>query len=653
MPLRSAGLRTLFGGAALATAGLLVAGLPAFIVLDQIYPPDLSRVAQAGAEVLDRNGRTLVMLPAPGGVWRLKTTPADVSPAFLRLLLHTEDQHFRSHDGIYLPALLRAAAQWLQAGHVVSGGSTLTMQVARLLEPRPRTVRSKLIELFRAVQLEKRLSKDEILGIWLTLAPYGGNLEGVRAGAWAWFGQHSDTLDAAQSALLVAIPRRPEALRPDRHPSAAGRLRDRLLADAVERAEPLPTRRTTFPRHAAAALRSVVAAADGDRLRSTLDLPLQDAVERTLAERLRAAPSHVSLAVIVVDGATREVRAIASGDGSPGRGGALDLTRAFRSPGSALKPMLYGLAFQDGLVTPSTRVDDLPRFFGHYAPENFDRRFAGQVTVAEALQRSLNLPAVALLNRIGPARFEAALIAAGVRLRLPPHSTASLPLALGGVGMQLRDLARMYAALAMDGTSLPLRWRVDAVPEPARPLLQPSAARMVAGVLTRPFPDTVADGIAWKTGTSWGGRDAWAAGFDARHVVAVWFGRPDGTAVPGATGVGTALPVLAQIFGLLTPAPRDAGEERRPATLATTAVAATEGLRLLFPPPGSTLSADGPVPIRVMGGRRPVTFLVDGATLPSVPAGRTALWQPGGPGFYTLSAQDADGAMVRAEVRVQ
>ena len=635
----------------MASAGLLAVLLAGFVVLDRLYPPDLSRVAQAGAEVLDRDGRTLAMLPAPGGVWRLRTTVADVSPAFLHLLIRTEDRHFYAHGGVYPPALLRAAAQWVRAGHVVSGGSTLTMQAARLLEPRPRTVRSKLVELFRAVQLEERLSKDAILGIWLTLAPYGGNLEGTRAGAWAWFGVHPDALDAAQAALLVAIPRRPEALRPDRHPGAARVLRDRLLADGADQAEALPQHRQAFPHHAAPVLRALVKNGVADGVRTTLDQPLQVALERLLAERLRTAPAKASAAVLVLDAATRDVRAAASGDGSPERGGALDLTRASRSPGSALKPMLYGLAFQDGLVTPSTRVDDLPRFFGRYAPENFDRSFAGEVTVAEALQRSLNLPAVALLDRIGPARFQAALTAAGARLRLPPHAGSSLPLALGGVGITLRDLVRLYAALATDGSSIPLHWLPDAPPGPALPLLQPSAAQMVAGVLTRPFPDSVGEGIAWKTGTSWGGRDAWAAGFDARHVAAVWYGRPDGTAIPGATGVGAALPTLAQVFGLLPPAPRATEAARRPAQPVAAAVA--ESFKLLFPPPGSTLSADGPVPIRVMGGRRPVTFLVDGATLPSAAVGRTALWQPEGPGFYTLSAQDADGASVRVEVRVQ
>ena len=440
--------------------GLLAGAAAGLMLLDRAFPPDLSRLDRAGAEILDRNGRTLAMVPAPGGVWRLRTAVEQVSPIFLHLLVQTEDRRFYDHDGVDLRAILRAAWQWARAGRVVSGGSTLTMQVARLLEPRPRTLRSKLIEAFRAVQLEERFSKRDILGIWLTLAPFGGNLEGVRAGSQAWFGKPPAALDRAESALLVAIPRRPEALRPDRHPSRALALRNRLLGDdpGAEGNEALPSARIPFPRHAEPALRGLVAASPHpDGLVTTLDLPLQVAVERMVAERLARLPARVSIAALVADLRSRAVLAAVSDDGGADPVGSLDLTMASRSPGSALKPLLYGMAFQDGLVTPATPVNDLPRHFGGYAPENFDRSFAGPVTAAEALRRSLNLPAVALLDRIGPTRFAARLNAAGARLRLPPGAAPSLPLALGGAGIRLRDLVRLYAALASDGVSLPLR----------------------------------------------------------------------------------------------------------------------------------------------------------------------------------------------------
>jgi penicillin-binding protein 1C len=625
-----------------------------FMLLDRAFPPDLSRLDRAGAEILDRNGRTLEMLPAAGGIWRLRTAADQVSPVFLDVLVRTEDRRFYDHGGVDPRAILRAVWQWARSGRVVSGGSTLTMQVARLLEPRPRTLRSKLVEAFRAVQLEERFSKRAILGIWLTLAPFGGNLEGVRAGSQAWFGKRPAALDRAEAALLVAIPRRPEGLRPDRHPDRALALRDRLLGDdaGAERDEALPTARLPFPRHAEPALRALVAASpQPDGMVTTFDLPLQVAAERLVADRLARLPPRVSIAVLVADARSRAVLAAVSGDGGPGRAGSLDLTMASRSPGSALKPLLYGIAFQDGLVTPATPVSDLPRHFGGYAPENFDRSFAGTVTAAEALRRSLNLPAVALLDRIGPTRFAARLNAAGARLHLPPGAAPSLPLALGGAGIRLRDLLRLYAALASDGASLPLRLQPGAPPGPALPLLQRSAARLVADVITRDFPDGGPPGVAWKTGTSWGGRDAWAMGFDARSVAGVWLGRPDGTALPGFTGAATALPVIADVFGLLPPAPRAIGTDDT--AEAGTTTEAEAGVHLLFPPPGATLSADGPVPLRAMGGRRPLAFAVDGSALPSVPASRSTLWTPGSPGFYTITVQDADGAMARAQVRVR
>ena len=614
------------------------------LIVDRVFPPDLRRLDNIGTEIVDRQSRTVALLPAARGVWRFRTGTNEVSSAFLATLIATEDRRFWYHPGVDPLALLRALMQDLRAGRVVSGGSTLTMQAVRLLQPRSRTVGGKLIEMARALQLEWRFSKPEILGIWLTLAPYGGNLEGIRAGALAWFATSPRLLDPAQAALLVAIPRRPEALRPDRHPGAARALRDRILhADGGD----LPTRRADFPRHAAQAIASF---SGSPRAATTLDLPLQIALERLAAERIADLPERASIAMLIADAPSREIRALVSGGGGRGedRGGFLDLTQAVRSPGSALKPFIYALAFQDGLAGPETVLDDTPRRFGRYAPEDFDRGFAGEVTAAEALRRSLNLPAVALLDRVGPLRFAAVLQAAGAKLRLPPGADASLPLALGGAGITMRQLAGLYAALATDGTAAPLILRAGER-QPPRPFLDPRAAASVAGVLTQPFPDGGLDGVAWKTGTSWGGRDAWAVGFDAHRVAAVWIGRPDGTPLPGATGRSLALPVLARLFDLLPPAPRPAGPSlrREPAT------ARADALRLLFPPPDAVLTGDGRVVLRAMGGRRPLTFLVDGTPLPADPARREAAWTPLAAGFYRVTVLDAEGSAARALVRVK
>jgi penicillin-binding protein 1C len=614
--------------------------------LDRAFPPALDRLSVTGTEVVARDGRTLALLPAPGGVWRFRVGVDEVAPVLVDTLVAIEDRRFWWHPGVDPLALARAAWQDVRAGRIVSGGSTLTMQAARLLEPRPRTVRSKLIEMARAVQLEWHFSKREILGIWLSLAPYGGNLEGVRAGSLAWFGTSPRSLDAAQAALLVAIPRRPEALRPDRHPERARALRDRILgADGGE----VPTRRVALPRHARQA---VAGLARAERVETTLDLGLQRALERLADERLAGLPERASLAIVVADLAGRELRAVVSGGGGreAGRAGAMDLTRAVRSPGSAMKPFIYAMAFQDGIAAPHTRVDDLPRRFGGYAPEDFDRLFRGTVTAGEALRRSLNLPAVALLDRVGPLRFAAVVRRAGAGLHLPPGADPALPLALGGAGITLRDLAGLYAALGTDGGAVALRMQPGE--REVRGFLQPRAAGAIAEVLTQRFPEGGPAGVAWKTGTSWGGRDAWALGFDAAHVAGVWVGRPDGTPLPGATGQRLALPLLARVMEMLPAAPRAEPVREVRREMGDTA-SAEDALRLLFPPPGAELGGEGTVVLRVMGGRRPLTFLVDGARLAADPARREAAWQPEGPGFYRLTVLDAEGSVARAVVRVR
>ncbi len=616
------------------------------VALDRALPPELDRLAALGTEIRDRHGQVLALLPAPGGVWRLRTTVDDVPPALIDALVRTEDRRYWRHPGVDPIALSRALLQDIRAGRIVSGGSTLTMQVVRLLHPRPRTWGAKAMEVLRALQLEAHLSKRDILGLWLTLAPEGGNLEGITAAAHAWFGVSPRALDPEQSALLVAIPRRPEALRPDRHASRARAVASRVLGAAAD----VPTHRLAMPRHAWPAVAALAPA--GERVATTLDLPLQAALERLAAERLRDLPPRASLAIVVADLAAHAVTALVSGDGPDAdRAGYLDLTVAVRSPGSALKPFVYGVAFDDGIAAPGTLLDDTPHRFGGYAPEDFDRGFAGRVTAAEALRRSLNLPAVELLQRVGPLRLLGVLRATGVAVRLPPGADASLPLALGGAGVSPRGLASLYAALAGDGTTAPLSLVASDRPPTVR-LLSPRAAGSVASVLTQRFPEGGPPGVAWKTGTSWGGRDAWAAGFDAAHVAVVWVGRPDGSPLPGATGRALALPLLARAMALLPAAPRPEPAPVMPERPSAAAPAA-DAVRLLFPPPGAVLAGEGRVVLRAMGGRRPLTFLVDGAPLASAPARRETAWQPASAGFYRIGVIDADGRADHATVRVR
>lgn len=617
------------------SAGLVVALLALAWALDRALPPPMARFENLAREVTARDGRLLSVWSAPGGMWRLRTRPEDVPPHLLALLIAAEDRRFYAHPGVDPLALARAAAQWARAGRVVSGGSTLSMQAARLLEPRPRNLRSKLLEIIRALQLEWRHGKRGVLEIWLTLSPQGGNLEGLRAGSLAWFGRPVQALDAAEAALLVALARRPEALRPDRHPDAARRARDAVLLarapDIASGAEialagAVPERRLAMPRLAPHAAR------EGS---TTLDLDLQRGVEALAREALARLPERVSLAIMVSDLRTRETRALVGGDWmNPARAGALDLSRAVRSPGSALKPLIYALAFEAGVVTPDTLMEDLPRRFGDYAPENFDRAFQGRLRIADALRQSLNQPAVALLNEIGALRLASVMKAAGALPRLPPGAEPSLPLALGGGGVTLREMMGLYAMLGDGGGGV----------------IETRAANLASAILVQGFPGGGPAGIAWKTGTSWGGRDAWAMGMDRRHVVGIWVGRPDGTPMPNATGGRLALPLLAQVFERLPQAPR-APLTQRP--MVAGAAPPTDALRLVFPPPRATLPEAGRVVLRAAGGQRPLTFLVDGAPLTVDPARREVGWVPPGPGFYRITVLDSDGAAARAELRVR
>ena len=376
-------------------------------------PLPLAQTRQVSTTIVDRNGKLLRAYAMADGRWRL---PVDartgVDPGYLKLLLAYEDRRFRSHAGVDPLALGRAAFQLVTRGHIVSGGSTITMQLARLLEPRrERSVHAKLRQMVRAIELERQLTKDQILDLYLTLAPYGGNLEGIRAASVAYLGKEPKRLSLAESALLVALPQSPETRRLDRHPDAARAARNRVLDRMVEehqvspedaaqaKAAPVPLLRKPMPilaPHSADAAMATVK--DTEVIRLTLDASLQKVLEALARDRAQALGPNISVGILAVDNASGEVLARV---GSPDyfddrRAGQVDMTRAVRSPGSTLKPFIYGLAFEDGFVHPESLIDDRPIRFGSYAPENFDMTFQGTVPVRKALQLSLNVPAIVL-----------------------------------------------------------------------------------------------------------------------------------------------------------------------------------------------------------------------------------------------------------------
>lgn len=543
-------------------------------VLDRLFPPPIPDPGDGGAVVLAADGTPLRAFANRDGVWRYPITLDQVSPHYVQALVTYEDRWFRRHPGINPLALARAAWQWLENGRVVSGGSTLTMQVARILEPHSRTPLGKLRQAMRALQLEWRYSKDEILSLYLNHAPFGGTIVGVEAASWAYLGKPAASLSQAEAALLAVLPQAPSRLRPDRHPEAARAARDKVLARMATlgawtqaqvddaRIEPVVARRLQPPMSAPLLAQRLRAANPGrSRIRSTLDASLQRVLEQRLAGYFSQLPERTSAALLVVDNATLEARAYVGslkfGDAS--RLGHVDMVRATRSPGSTLKPFLYGLALDDGLVHSESLLVDAPQSFGDYRPANFDPAFNGPVSVAQALRLSLNVPAVDMLDRVGPERFTARMAHAGVRLRLPRGAKPNLSIILGGTGTRLEELVGAYRALNADGLAGQVRYAAGA-PLQERRLLSPGAAWIIREILEqhgRPgqrdeaFDTSGRPRVAWKTGTSYGFRDAWALGSTARYTVGVWVGRPDGTPLPGQYGAITALPLLFEVVDSL------------------------------------------------------------------------------------------------------
>jgi len=506
---------------------LLVVALVAAtaLALDRMFPPDLARYQARSTEIVDANGRLLRAFTTTDGKWRLKTSVDEVDPTYLALLKAYEDRRFDVHWGIDPLAVLRAASQWAGRGRIVSGASTISMQAARLLdEPRPRGLLTKTIQSARALQLEWRYSKREILAIYLTLAPMGGNLEGVRAASFAYFGKEPLHLTAAEAALLVAIPQSPERRRPDRQAGSAQIGRDRVLVRGLEHGvidkalfdmaarAPVPRRRLGMPMAAPHLSAWLAGQSPGAIVPTTIRYELQSALAQLVNDERARTTDQAQVALVAIDNRTGGVVAWQGGGDFFGPAGQVDLVRAHRSPGSALKPMIYAMAFDDRSLHPASLVQDVPVRFRDWLPRNFDHAHQGAVTVRYALQQSLNVPAVLALERVGPQRFLSTLRAAGASPGLPSGDTGnSLGMALGSATLSPLEMAGLYSGLANGGLFAPPRVRRDRPkPAPMR-LIGPAAAWYVADALAdAPLPDGFAAlpvalrdrRIAYKTGTS-------------------------------------------------------------------------------------------------------------------------------------------------------
>lgn len=645
--------------------------------------PDVSVVVE------DRNGRLLRGFTVADGRWRLPVTTQEVSQQYLDQLIAFEDKRFYRHSGVDLLAALRAVGQAIWNGEVVSGGSTLTMQVARLLEDSGTgSWRGKLRQMRVAWALERVREKSEILDLYLRIAPYGGNIEGVRAASLSYFRKEPTRLTEAEAALLVALPQSPESRRPDRAPDRARAARNRVLdrgvaanvlsndAATAAKQEAVPTKRFGFGFLAPHISERVVAAKPTVlRHRLTLDHLMQAKSETLLARHVQGRHAALSGAVMVVD---HQTGAVLVSVGSPdyldaGRQGFVDMTRAVRSPGSTLKPLIYGLAFDAGIAHPETVVADAPVRFGPYAPQNFDNAFRGQVRVREALQLSLNIPAVTMLDAIGPSVLMARMKRAGARPELPSGRAPGLAIGLGGIGLRLTDLMGIYASLAKGGLAVPLVYdlnnEVDIAVRP--PVIGSVAAWYVSDILSGVAPPVGAlrEGVAYKTGTSYGHRDAWAIGFDGRHTIGVWLGRADGASMPGELGAALAAPVLFDVFAAIKPKldplmrppaealtvtteqlPTRLKQYRKPGSLAAKNVP-----EITFPPHGSRLVVVGEdgIVAKVDRGVPPFTWLANGKPVVVETFERQADVEVLGPGFLSITVIDALGQSQAVRVVVE
>jgi penicillin-binding protein 1C len=663
-----------------AAARMLVSATPA---------PDFSRFEHRSQLVESIRGEPLWGFLAADGRWRFSAGVDDVDPKYLKMLIAYEDQRFWSHPGVDALALARAAREALWRGRAVSGGSTLTMQTVRLLEPQPRTFLAKIDQMLKALKLEHMMGKVQILRIYLTLAPFGGNVDGVRSASLLYLGKQPKHLSMGEAAMLVAIPQAPEDRRPDRYPTTALAARDRVVntlsarcllsRDEVKLAHiEIPvTRQRSFSFAAPHFAIRVRDSADpsAEMLPTLIDRVLQQDVEALVSRALKRWDDAVNIAVVVVRNADSSFAAYVGGAdfGAPARGGYLDLARAERSPGSALKPFIYAAAFDKLIVHPDTIITDHPVQIDGYRPDNADGQFMGDLTVRQALVRSRNTTAVMLLEKVGVGDLLERFRGVGSPLSLPiSDPSGGLATALGGEGVRLEQLAWFYTAFARDGKLGALRSKPADPVENVGSLMSAYAARATADILADSPPPSgferlaAADGsrrLGFKTGTSFGFRDAWAVGFDKLHTVAVWVGRPDGAAHLGAYGITVAAPLLMQVFEALPQpdtgirysetelGPLGSGRPLPPRLARFEGARASESasdLSIFFPRNGATIdsgrSTAAPVELTLtaQGGKPPYTWQIDGQPTTSTQTPSTK-WSFDARGQFDVRIQDANG----------
>lgn len=540
-----------------------------FLVLNLFFPlPD--KIAYS-IIVRDADGEVVNAYLTPDDKWRMKTELNEISPLLRKTIIAKEDKYFYSHPGINPFAVGRAAFTNLLRMKRASGASTITMQVARALEPRRRNIFTKLIETFRAFQLEWKYSKNEILQLYLNLVPYGSNIEGVKAASLLYLAKAPDHLSLAEITALSIIPNRPSSLVIGRNNDAIIKERNRWLQKFADdgvftkqeikdaEAEPLTAVRRTVPHylpHFAYKLKK----AGGINIKTAVVLNTQLKIEKLTEDYVRGLKLKGirNAAVVVIDNKTHKVVSYvgSAGFADTTDGGQVNGAAAVRQPGSTLKPLLYGLCIDEGLLTPKRMLNDVPVNYTGYAPENYDKEFHGAVTMEYALEHSLNIPAVRSLKGLGKEKLIQKLVSADFKQIQKDQGKLGLSVILGGCGASLEELTGLFSAFANNGVYVSPQYTQEAVGKRVQ-ILSPEAAYLITDVLSKvnrpdfPLNWTATEHmpkIAWKTGTSYGRRDAWSIGYNKAFTVGVWCGNFSGAGVAELSGANVATPLLFRIF---------------------------------------------------------------------------------------------------------
>jgi penicillin-binding protein 1C len=545
-----------------------------FVVLDFFIPLPIEDFKQRhfAQVVVDKDGQPLRAFPDKQGVWRYPIAMNQVSPLYLQALINYEDRYFYQHFGVNPLAMVRALGQLIKNGKIISGASTLTMQVARILKPHKKSFSGKLVQMFMALQLEWHYNKQEILNYYINYAPFGGTIQGVEAASFAYFDKTSLELTASEAALLAVMPQSPSRFRPDRYPQRAKKARNKLLDRLAEfeiwdkqtikeaKQEEIWAQYNTHPMIAPLLTRRLIKGHPNQSLiKSTIDIALQTDLELLVKQYSASMPEKTSVALLVIDNESASALAyIGSADFfNNERTGHVDMLQAIRSPGSTLKPFIYGLAIDQGLIHSESLLFDVPQSYAGYRPKNFTNHFNGPISVSQALGRSLNMPAVQVLNELSPELFYARLKNAGLSMHLPLNAKPNLSIALGGGGVKLEELVGLFSGLGRDGKAVKVRFsQSDKFKEFT--LLTKGSAWIVQNILAKVSLNSIHSKtvinnlkIAYKTGTSYGNRDAWVMASNSEITIGIWVGRPDGAFIEKNSGRGSAVPLLKKVLAMM------------------------------------------------------------------------------------------------------